>query len=152
MVRQARPSPCALPILLLVALPLTFLYGTGPRLPQPRRLPEGQAGQAFQAADGQQRVALRYWQSKGPKPEKETVEGTVIPGLILTVLILYMSVIPLTVGVTPEFLLSLLVIAILGIIGNVLALAANMNLPTWIDFQIQKRNQEAKKDKIWPWQ
>ena len=30
--------------------------------------------------------------------------------------------------VTPEFLLSLLVIAILGIIGNVLALAANMNL------------------------
>ena len=30
--------------------------------------------------------------------------------------------------VTPEFLLSLLVIAIFGIIGNVLALAANMNL------------------------
>ncbi|CAL1134396.1 unnamed protein product [Cladocopium goreaui] len=151
MARQARPSPCALPVLLLVALPLTFLHGTGPQLPQ-RRLAERQVGQARAFQADRRRVALRYWQSKGPKPEKETVEGTVIPGLILTVLILYMSVIPLTVGVTPEFLLSLLVIAILGIIGNVLALAANMNLPTWIDFQIQKRNQEAKKDKIWPWQ
>ncbi|CAE7947644.1 Pgant2 [Symbiodinium sp. KB8] len=98
------------------------------------------------------RLSRRYWQSSGPKPEEETVEGTVIPGLILTALITYLGVVPLTFGVTPEFLVSLVIIAILGIFANTWALAVNMNLPTWIDFQIQKQRQEKKaKESPWPW-
>ncbi|CAE7287761.1 Galnt3 [Symbiodinium pilosum] len=98
------------------------------------------------------RLPRRYWQSSGPKPEEETVEGTVIPGLILTALVSYLGVVPLVFGVTPEFLFSILIIAILGIFANTLALAVNMNLPTWIDFQIQKQRKEQKaKESRWPW-
>ncbi|CAE7350735.1 Galnt3 [Symbiodinium natans] len=110
------------------------------------------AVESVDGSDGSSRLPRRYWKSSGPKPEEETVEGTVIPGLILTALITYLGVVPLTSGVTPEFLVSLVIIAILGIFANTLALAVNMNLPTWIDFQIQKQRKEQRaKESRWPW-
>ncbi|CAJ1451034.1 unnamed protein product [Effrenium voratum] len=125
--------------LLLLGLPLAFLAGsTSP----------GRPGLA-----SKEQVARPYWQSQGEKPEEETVEGTVVPGAMLGALALYLSVYPATNGVTPEFLVSVMIIGILGIVANTMSLAANMNLPTWIDFQIQKQKRQQKaKDSPWPWQ
>lgn len=60
----------------------------------------------LQAAPGRSsdsRLPRRYWQSQGPKPDEETVEGTVIPGALLGSLALYASIYPLTNGAPRRF-------------------------------------------------
>mmetsp|Transcript_125306 Transcript_125306/g.348660 ORF Transcript_125306/g.348660 Transcript_125306/m.348660 type:complete len:167 (+) Transcript_125306:138-638(+) len=80
----------------------------------------------------QPRTMRRYWNQPGPQPE-QTTEGTVIPLSILAVIAGGVVVYPFVFGFNPGFIAAIFALALVSTLVNVAALAANKNLPSYID-------------------
>mmetsp|Transcript_113246 Transcript_113246/g.320532 ORF Transcript_113246/g.320532 Transcript_113246/m.320532 type:complete len:174 (+) Transcript_113246:93-614(+) len=141
-----KPSAFALPRVAWSSTGLRARSGLAPRhssLPAWRRL--GELGLRFHSP-----LPRGYWDSRGPKPD-QTTEGSVIPGLILAVGIAGFVFYPLVFGLSATNLLICAVGCLITVALNVAALAANKNLPTYIDEVIGAKKNGDGKGKRWPW-
>mmetsp|Transcript_71976 Transcript_71976/g.161103 ORF Transcript_71976/g.161103 Transcript_71976/m.161103 type:complete len:159 (-) Transcript_71976:123-599(-) len=97
---------------------------------------------SLHAAPAGRLTARKYWNQPGPQPEK-TTEGTVIPLLILAVLGGGLAMWPMVFGMSPAFIAACGVLCFVSIGLNVLTLAGNKNLPTYID-ELAAKNKDGK--------